>query len=97
MKITDFGLWFLHYYDGERLCSTSIPSASAFAILYDGKYLGMQVMNSKFPLVINLKNPHIIKLKKTYTENRWGEPEIGRPLALTDFDIVENPDYQEQK
>jgi hypothetical protein len=96
MKITDFGLWFLHYHDGERFWSTSIPSActSAFAICYDGKCLGMQIMNSTFPLDIILKNPHMIKLKKTYTENRWGEPEIGRPLSLNDFDIVENPHYR---
>ncbi len=99
MKITDFGLWFRTTLD-KFSWFTDIPQrdpSESFEIWYDGEPLGWQnrYLNNTLSVFHNTK--YIIKMKDPRFTNHFNEYRIGRSLTLTDFEIIPNPDHQEQK
>ena len=109
MKIHDFGLWFeAGGFGGEW--STTIPPEGYFHIYYNGEHLGHfgredGVLWLSIYIPYRLPSPpgpvpHIIRLKNKYYCCKYSDSVsyfIGRRLTREDFDIVKNPNYQEQK
>jgi hypothetical protein len=94
MRLHDFGLWFLGWTNGRW--SNTIPQESNFDIFYDGKALGYQ--DEFFTLKIyDYYRRYIITVKGDFPEGPFSTYQIGRILTPDDFEIVENPDYQEIK
>ncbi len=104
MKIHDFGLWFHYWHNGEKVWSTTIPTNGWFYIYYDANYLGSQDPDDCALTIINDRQ-YIINLKKNFCTDLCIDGagfwytiySIGRVLTMDDFEIVKNPDYQEQK
>ena len=101
MKLHDFGLWFYYWYNGEKEWSTTIPTRGWFYICYDANCLGY---HNDDKLLIYDDVPYSINLNKDFPlhgEYLGRKPctiyLIGRFLIMDDFEIVKNPDYQEQK
>ncbi len=94
MKIYDFGLWFKQWsYGGKELWSTTIPPKDGFYIYYDGEFLGYQLY--AFTLKIWSKKSYIIKLNRDFPRVGLDDYKIGRTLNLEDFEIVNNPLYED--
>ena len=89
MKIHEFGLWFNKWGLDNFAWSTVIPGKAGFGIHYHGYYLGRQW--SDFGLTIYDDEPYIIRLKRFFPV-RFDYYLINRTLTLQDFDILENPD-----
>lgn len=99
MKIHDFGLWFdCGGRPTTKEWSACIPPMPNYSIWYDGLVLGAQ--GPDYSLVILDEKRYIIYLRNEFyrEEGRFGQDyqvyHIGRPLALEDFEIRENPDYR---
>ncbi len=94
MKLTDFGLWFFNFFNGEWSTTVPRPRHGGFRIYYDGEVLGDHLSN--FDLELYCDGPHTIILKsglplrKGYIDTYA----FGRPITLEDFEIVKNPDYK---
>ncbi len=93
MKLHHFGLWFRYVECDRYNWSTTIPLYSSH-IYYDGRLLGIQYRS--FNLWVYEGRPHIINLKSylTNTISIYHYYDIGRPLTLDDFEIIENPNYK---
>ncbi len=98
MKLYDFGLWFCGF---DGYWSATIPKETSYGIYYDGIFLGRQYHNFNLIIKIKSEDPYIIKLEDTcdfdYSGWDYAQYKIGRLLTLEDFEIIPNPDYQEQK
>jgi hypothetical protein len=92
MKLHHFGLWFCGW--SSNNWSTAIPQTGLFHIYYDGRLLGAQFRD--FNLWVYEGRPHIINLKSylTNTTSIYHRYDIGRPLTIDDFEIIENPNYK---
>ncbi len=91
MKLHHFGLWFRYVECDRYNWSTTIPLYTSH-IYYDGRLLGIQYRN--FILWVYEGRPQIINLKNNFIMNNDGYYDIGRPLTLDDFEIIENPNYK---
>jgi hypothetical protein len=104
MKITDFGLWFVYWIDGEfrrwiddegmevAAWSTTIPQNHSFLIYYDGELIGFQINESPFTLQMICGASYHIQLKNphSFCEQRY-LCHMGRTLSLDDFYVIPNP------
>jgi hypothetical protein len=93
MKLTDFGLWFDYWEDGELVSWSKQPPSTRyeFNINYHGLCLGYQLYD--YGVTIFDSEPYLIKLNtlriphgNTYLFNRL--------LTLDDFEIIPNPKYK---
>jgi len=97
MKLTYFGLWFWEYSGRDRKWSATVPREPGFLIYYDGRILGEQW--DDFDLTIYDDEPHIIRLKNKFPfrESYIRTYAVDRPITLDDFEIVKNPNYNENQ
>jgi hypothetical protein len=98
MKLTDFGLWFWEYSGRDCKWSATVPRQLGYGIYYDGELLGDHLSNFDLELYCDL-GPYtiILKSKLPLREGRIDTYTLYRPITLEDFEIVKNPDYNENQ
>jgi hypothetical protein len=97
MRLIDFGLWFWEYrWDFEW--SATVPRQFGYRIYYDGFLLGEHRSNFDLELCCDWGPYNIIlKSKLPLKKGHIDTYVLDRPITLDDFEIVKNPNYNENQ